>query len=554
MEKLIVSEVLKSQTRRFNEIFDEISQDYTYFVDELSKDHEDDVFWWTTTFASRNPNLSETQKKIAIVLLVLETIEREGSSCVETSDKAIANTLNTWFKKSGTNCIAYLSNNKRELIIGRILRANARITGYILSGLRVKFQMTRLSNKRNDSPTTVGDEYVLIQSYILSSEFESGMHVSRDFYNIESYTNKKIIWYPWLSINNGWNTKKVIKACYKDKARFVLRETYLRIQDYLELYKLSGKCSAFCMEKALFRDVNVAEIVNEDIIISSFSYNTYYGILDYLALRRMSMEKLKFSSIVGWYEGQPSSIGFFMGARRFFSETQTIGYIGLPVDRNWIQLSPSCGQVKNEVVPQRITVIGDAFVETIKRFCGDLCVSIAPAFRMNISSEGNGVTVDRHKVMISLPLSREASKHLMHLINEAELSDYYELYLRNHPDNKGTSVKEYGVLQMKHKYAFRDEGTFAEAVRDCGIVVMYAGSTAGFEAILMGKKVVYYLEEGKIRITGNPAEWRGVYCYEIFEPSDLGNALDALSRDSLASDIKIEQYISYNSSVLKEFV
>ena len=45
-------------TKRINELFDEYSDKYTEFVDDLSEKHNRCEFWWVTVFASRNIYLS----------------------------------------------------------------------------------------------------------------------------------------------------------------------------------------------------------------------------------------------------------------------------------------------------------------------------------------------------------------------------------------------------------------------------------------------------------------------------------------------------------------
>ncbi len=551
MEVLNTTELLKNKTKRFIEIFEELTDEYTQFVDSLSEGREGDVFWWTTNFASRNTSLSLAQQRVAFVLLILEELSYNNDiRSVQVSEYCIGEVLRRYFFSNRVKCEISGFDSPKLGSVGWSVSSTCKILRFVVNNLRTKCALLYFGKRRKQVISEINKNDILIHSYILNSEFESGRFISKDFDSIDKYLSDKIIWYPCLVNNNGWPIKKIVKICSEDKNTFIFRELWISIFDCFKVFGLLHRYFSFYYKRVVFQNIDIAPIVNEDISSSARSFNTYYGILDFYAVMKMKKKGIVFSKVIDWYEGQPSSLGFMMAIRELYKNARTVGYTGYPIDEKWIQMAPSVEQIKQRVVPDSITVIGEAYVKLIKKYYSNYYVAIVPGFRYKVV-HNHGLAGGKKQILLSLPYSIQSSRFLLNFINEVKLLCHYDIVIRNHPDNREMTIEKYGLSNAKFRYSYYNKGSYAEAVEDCGAVIMYNDSMAGMEAILMGKKVIYVMERGVIGYTGNPREWKNRYYYEVYEPGEVERIIDRLFDEDSSIGLETEYYLNRNYSNVK---
>ncbi len=528
MAILYLSELISSRTQRYNELFLELSDDYTMFVDSLSVKRDGDEYWWTTHFASRCALLSYSLKEISQLFLLFEVLDENKAIDAIVVDKwTIGRVIQRYLEKNGNQKIRVISpvHKTDYLKVFRFLKC---VMLFCRERRTIQKRIIRNQKNRRGKINCSLDHSVLIQTDVFSSNFQTGKFVARDFYNIEEYINIPLVYYPYLYINSDMDMKQLVDTCFSDNTRFIFREEYLKLCDYSALFCILWKYHKYRVKDVLFRGIDITEIINDDIAQSAFSTNTYYGIMDYRALKRMKMCGIEMQSLVGWYEGQPSSLGFFMGARKFYPEIDCVGYTGYPIDKTWIQLSPSCEEIRQRIVPKRITVIGDYYARIVKKYCSNYDSCVAPAFRLN--SYYSQDKVDRsdssNHILVVLPYDRSSCVYCLEMLSHIRIPQGYDIMIRNHPVHKGTTPNEYGVSFDEIEYNIVDEGPLIEVARQCGPVIMPAMSTSGLELILSGKLLIYIMTKGEINMTGTPSEWKDIFYYEVYECEQLQNTVD----------------------------
>ncbi len=524
---LDITEMNTRQIQRYNELFFEIKDEYTLTVDRLSKGMQNNIFWWTTVFASRNINLSRAQKQIALGLLVIEEI----NSCprierVIVDSPAVACTLNTYFAKGGIECCAE-AKEKVDNCFFRKLRAYKSAFVFLIGELQIRHYVRSL--KKNATNDNIRKAEALIQTHVFSSCFSSVYYTARDFCDLEKYLdNKDVAIFPFLFLNDKMSIKQLIKLCIADKTKFVFREEYLKLIDYFSVFKAVIFYYRLANRNVDIRGIDVSEIVKYDIESSAQSGNSFYGLLDYCAIKRMAEKKHRFKSFIGWYEGQPSSLGMFMSVRKFFAGSKTVGYVGYPVDETWIQCAPSMEQSRQCVTPEFMAVCGEYYESRIARYQPSLKVEVAPAFRLQSIYSNISENTKENSILVALPYYIDKASQLLSLLNESQIEHYDGFVIRNHPANKGMKLVDYGFHTFAHKCVIDDSGLLGDALSIYGLVVMPGTSTSVIEAVIKGTKVIVVSSQFELANRSIPAEWENRYYYEAKDSTELNRIIKSI--------------------------
>ncbi len=513
-------------TRILNQIYDKYSEEYTEFIDELSRRYENRPFWWSTSLASRNPFASKTYEKICKVLLAIKVLDMdEGINKIIIEDKAVKAVLFRYMQTTGTYRKIELEAEEKKYNVSIKEYAYA----YMIK-LKEMWQLGCLIRKKSSRKQEVKNKkIVLIETDVFSSCFDSGEYQARDFKNILDYTEEKIYFFPYLFLNNEMSMEELIRYMNQsEKYKFLFRENYLKNMDYVKALAFIGWCRKFCKTQKTFRGIDITEIVHEDIAESLRSRNCIYAILNYFCMRRMAKAGVNIKSLLGWYEGQPSSQGIFMGYRKYYKGGRTIGCIGFPISRNWLCLSPSKEQQRQRVTPEEIGVIGGVFEEIPKRFDPTVKTSIVPAFRLQgVFRDGVECFCESTGCILAvLPYFVESAKTILeglHCMQNSLAALNRTVLLKNHPTKADWTLESYGVTEFQMPYRFVT-GSMDEVVRQTDIVVTGA-STSSYEVVLYGKPVIIVSQPAEILMLYGPLEWIGHKYLVAYNAEDIKNAV-----------------------------
>ncbi|MCM1038212.1 MAG: hypothetical protein NC434_02735 [Ruminococcus sp.] len=535
-----------NSTKRMNEIFDIYSKAYTQFVDELSDVWGKEVFWWVNQFSSRNIFLSAAYKQICITILAIEMIEKgQEIKKIKVPAKEIEITLKRYIKRKNYKIkieVEHSHNIDKYIFINGIIRNFINITEQV----RLR-NIVRKQTKR-ESPLLSG-ESILIETDVFSTCFSTGEYKARDFADILNFTEEKIFFLPYLFLNSDMTIKELIRCMVESKQyKFIYRENYLKLFDYIKATVFPFYCRKYCKSAKVFQGIDVTEIVNADIMQSLHSKNSLYGILNYYFIQRIKNKNIDIKSLIGWYEGQPSSLGLFMSFRQNYIDKNSVGYAAYPLDARWLQIAPSYMQQKYKVVPQKIGVAAQIFEKVVKQFSDTVKTIIVPSFRMQriYEQKVNNGTRKQKRILVALPYFPETAYRILKVLSE--LKDFLEkrqlkILLKNHPTKATYTLNDYGYNELEIEYEFIN-GDFDSIVQMVDVVLTCA-STTTYETVLSGKNVIIISLSSEIVLTYLPSEWEGKRYIVAHDTEDIMRAIEIFVEKSCeALDLSDHRYLT----------
>lgn len=516
---------------------------YTAFVDELSREKEGDVYWWTTSFASRDFAVSHARQKIALFLLAMECVKADPQlKEILVNDAGLQDALQ---KALGQTKIAVHLTGKEEKKRSCFAAAKS-IRSFIRYRLRCKKALSSVGG-HHTTKTIQEEPHRLLQTYVEPGDYRDGRFASRYFPGLSEYIDQKVTILPYFGKTEWSDLQALCRHCCEDlEFDYLFRELHLRVADYLKLYGIFRHYRSYLREKKVFRGFDVTEIVNEDLRSSAESFTTYYGIVDFHLFRRLKQASYPIRSFLSWYEAQPCSMGAFLGIRRFYAAVKNTGYISIPIDPTDCRFAPSKEQVRQKVTPERLSVIGSYYQKGLTRYARAETL-IGPALRIQgiyEEQEGSHPEHDRKQILLVLPYFTDQAARLLAAVNEMTNAEGMAFVIRNHPDHKGMELSDYGCRDFRFAYSF-SAGSFLQAATQADVVVIMNAS-AGFESVLLGRPVLCFAEPGEINFTHMPKEWAGTLYQTAYDAEELREGLQLLLEQTAAHpDIAArEQYLA----------
>jgi hypothetical protein len=477
-------------TRLFNQIAIDIRKPFIDIFGSISRQNEDSLDWWVSSPASRNTLASPLFHYCCCIALLQELIRaNEHFTEIITDSRAFKKILEDYLAKQGVNARVILALLPVKQRLKEFVRPIYTIFGLPLRPSLLFFaaKLTRSLRKLLPSnPLTLIDTFVMA-GYIEKDRYYPGV------LDALSEDEKQHVWFvPHLYGFRPWQFLKVIKLLRKSERNFLLKDDFLKFRDYWCLWqhlfrvrKLQIKSSSFC-------GVNISSLVREELTSFRGISSSYIPLLNYCFAKRLKQAGIKLKLVIDWFENQNLDRGWNAGFRCFFSEIKTIGYQGFIVSAHYLCMYPTDTEKDSRVIPHKVAVIGRGLVQSARRFCPELDVCVAPAFRFqHVWQERNYFPAENvYTILVALPIVISDAVCILKLLAHAddEGTDSVHFWIKPHPTVSQTQIQEAFGAAWPEQFEFVD-GDFNDCVEKSNLLISSA-SSACMETLAKGIPVI----------------------------------------------------------------
>jgi len=337
----------------------------------------------------------------------------------------------------------------------------------------------------------------LIDIFLINSMFKDGVFNDRYYdgiaLKIPNEEKKTLYFVPTFFINK--NINKLIHICDVSKENFLYKFDLLLFRDYLFALLSPFRIKKINFKKFEFNDYNIGPILKNDFYRNISNESSFEGILNYLFFKRLKEYGLRLSIIVNWFENQVVDRGFNKGVGDYFPWVRSVGYQGFITSFNlYFHFQPSQLEYKTGVIPNQIAVIGEGLKKNIKRYCPQLEVITAPAFRYskiyNQNCSENQILTHQNTVLVSLPANLCESREIISLLIKVEKTGLFEnvwINIISHPSMDISLLrKSIGTISDKFKFL---SYPFSDLINKSDLLVSSTSSTC-VEALAYGVPVI----------------------------------------------------------------
>lgn len=547
------------QSIRFNQVAADIRIAYNDAIAGLARAYPKDLAWQLSSLTSRHSNLSFTFLRCCQLALVQDYLMRGVRiGHVVTDSRAMQQVLVKYLGTKGAGVRVIVKRSLQAWLIQRL-----RPWKYLLSVMLHTFAQGLCARVTRPRPSPERPPLTLLDCFVLPGSFSDGVVYQDRYYpGVLDYLRdpeKERTFYLPTFVGVGLLAYGgLYRKIRRPENRFLLREDYLCLKDYVSAFGAMGRVSALTRAlpsgKHQFLGFDLAPLLLEEIAQTRTNGSSFLAFLNYRLAQRLSERRVSVRLVVDWNENQVIDKGFVKGFHDFHPGTPVIGYRGFIVDPGFhIYLHPTRAEIEAGFIPDELRVIGEGLVPRIKEFAPELTVKSAPAFRFSElwgERSTSGVSQNSY-VLVALPIHRESMQGILSLIDRAlenPALQKIDLALKPHPIYDEKQVRRMFPGPWR-KNLFFVSGDFNECLDRATVLIGNYSSTC-VEALARGIPTV--VVGGQSGFTHNPVPpeipksiW--ALCYQADELTD------AVTRFFHRSPEEIESYRRLGESIRERY-
>lgn len=438
MEVLNFDKLPVKYVKLLNEITDEIKDDFHELVERIHNSTDGSIDWVVNSLLSRSNYLSTVFINLAYVELTKKVLKKESLSKIIVQNSAQKMVLKSYVNQVKYEIEVYNSESIERRVKNKLFPYKSFVQNIYESLLQIKLK----DRKRKKSVVKING-LTLIDTFFIPSMFNNGKYTDRYYSGLIDYLTEEqkqdIFFQPTILIRK--KLKEILQISEIAREQFLFQFDFLQVRDYL--YALLGplRIKRKDFSKFTFRGMDVSPILKTDFYKNISNNSSFNGILKYLLFKRLKQNNIKLRFVVNWFENQVIDRGFNKGVKVFYPNVPIVGYQGFIVSQKFnFHLQPTKIEFVNKVIPDKIAVVGRGLVDGVKKYCPELQVVCAPAFRFDYIHR-NKLKIEHNqnsliKVLVALPITVSDSvdiiRLVMSIINE-EVFSSIEFIIKPHP-------------------------------------------------------------------------------------------------------------------------
>jgi hypothetical protein len=485
------------------------------------------------------------------IALLRELIrKKEPISEIITDSRAFKKIIEEYLSVQGINVKVTLARLSVKQRLKELVRPIYAIFGLSLRYLLLFFEARQTRSLRRHLPS---EPLTLIDTFVMAGYIEKDRYYP-GLLNALSEKEKHHVWFvPHLYGFRPWQFLQVIKRLRKSERNFLLKDDFLKFGDYWCLRRHLFQVRKLQIKPSFFCGVDVSPLVREELTGFRGVSSSYTPLLNYCFAKRLREADVKLRLVIDWFENQNIDRGWNTGFRRFFPKAETVGYQGFIVSPHYLCMYPTKEEKDNKVIPHKVAVIGMGLVQSACKFCSDLDVCVAPAFRFQHVWQKRKYLPDEkiYTILVALPIAISEAVYILKLLVPAanETADGVRFWIKPHPATSEAQIKAaYGVTEAK-QFKFVS-GDFKNYVEKSNLLIMSGASSTCMETLAKGIPVI--IVGSRHGLTHNPIPetitsdiWR--LCYN---PQEITDAIQFYQTRSLE---KIKEHEEAGKRIRKEY-
>jgi hypothetical protein len=531
-------------SRSVDEIAEEIRRKYVDYIVEIGRKNEKNIDWWMLNFVSRNTFISNLFRNFCFLVLLDRKLR---SGCVFNEvvvDSLALKKVIEKYKSDHHFKVTYKGKSTTYISLKRIY-SYLKIASHFFI-----MWMSKQSPGTYQKNIPLDNKIILIDTFVLTKSFDDGSYRDHYYPTLFKYINSSDKDYIYFvpSYYGTKNYKRLLKKIRKSDQKFLLKEDYLRITDYIFALLYFLRIRRMKILNKEFMGFNVSPLIKEEILDDSVSKSALQGLVNYRFSRRLKEREIKIKLVINWFENQTIDHGFNFGFRKNYPSAHLIGYQGFQLINNYLSLYPTEQERRCRVIPQVVCVIGKGYIKLARQFCPDLKIKVVPSFRHDWVWSKREFYPNRRKftILITLSMLIKESEELMRIVLEAFRSlshSHYSVQIKLHPTYDKESFKNKWGKLLPEGFEFIEED-FYLCLERSNLLISCTSCTC-FEALARGIPVIVIANNFGLTQLYIPSDvkqdiWR--LCYDSKEVTE------AIKFYNNISDIKLSEYkkIGYN--------
>ena len=450
----LIRDIYFKKKKNLRKIFNE-------WIGEISKPFQNDIDWWVNVIGERN----NFNTHLLHYLCILETLRELKKKNINIKNIEINS-----------------KNLKRIIIEKKFLVKNINIKEVekksflkIISIICYRvyiFILAKVYKKKISSKISIIDYFLVGNS----------LSTKRYYGEFENEIKKKNVYFVPTIVNTDlMNLMSLIKKI-KIKKNFILKESLLNLSYFLRSIFYFLRLNKFNKRYKNIFKYDFTKIILDELRCLR-NYNTIVIALNnYFFFKSLSEKNFRIKTSINWFENTAVDKGWNLGLNRFFEKTNSFGYQGFTCYKDFLCLDPVEHEVKFNLIPKTIVIIGKKYFRPKIEFYRKL--KILQGFAFRFSYLGKNHFENKKFILVSLNLDNKINKDILNIINRSQFLKNKKIVFKIHPALK---FREKELIYKKHTISNKP---FKELIKKSKIFITAGSSSTIVESVCNGVPVI----------------------------------------------------------------
>lgn len=495
MKTIDLDNLSLEQNITINIIVKEIRYDFDNLVNRLAEKHYNNINWIVSSLASRNKYQSALFMRCVYLEFVKMTLNLNPTDTfrIYTSDKTLAVLLKVNFGQNHE----IVSTERLFNLVWRKLRP---IRQYVIAIyiLLLRYLGSRRNIKKyqclKKGEITLVDTFVLNNKSGDDGSIKDGIYKDRYYpgllENLSLNERENIFFLP--TIVGFLNPISIFKKIRKSNYPFIVHDDFLKFNDYIVVLMHPLYVLNLTFSDTYFRGIDLKDIIREERNRNCSDFIGLLGMLYYRFSKRFKENDIKVHLLIEWYENQVMDRGMIKGFHTHYPNCPVHGYQGYIISKDLhIYTQPSQSELLGGAVPDVVFVTGKGLKGSIREFCKQVKVDVAPGFRFDKVNRTRKYYPQENKftILIGLPIGLDDCKEILSMfIAYSYQNKSIDYVIKPHPTWSEDKIKSLFNKDELINFSFV-KGDFHDHVERANLLVSNASSVS-LEALTKGVPVI----------------------------------------------------------------
>ncbi len=502
-----------------------VREGYDQYVGLLAGNNNIKGVGWLLSVVCRNTYISLLHDRFCRLQLLEDRLKEQGCqySVILVDDESMYSPVNQLLQRH--ICLAEIK------VCGKKRRKKFHLFRKLIKNIYICFNNWFWALYFNKEKIKPKGSVVLLDLFLLKNGFNRDLTISDRYYTdlinyLDTDQKKQVYYLPTLSgLRYPYDWFKQFRNIVRSKSNILLKEFWLSWRDYLMAISQSLTLHKSITTIPKWKGIDVSALVKEELFLERGSYAISSSFLLYISFERYKDNEVRISGIIDWFENQVIDRALYLGIRQFYPQVETKGYMGIFPAGYYAGSVPMSYEYRAGILPNELFVVGRKYVESKKKYCQELKVSIAPAFRFqSVMNFHQRVKIHKDKIILAMPMMLEDSKQIIELASRTILPKKYSWIVKIHPAMQYEELVNVMPDKAKNSFIFTDR-TLVDLFQEAHLLVTNASSVA-LEAIIAGVPVA--IVGNRSGATINPLHniIDDIYWSVCYTPKDLVNTIE----------------------------
>lgn len=442
----------------------------------VSKKFKNDLNWWVSMPASRDPYKSQLFRNIIITEILKEKKINRYLDCLILDSKSFEKTL--------------INNKIFDFNKIKIIVKKKKFNSSILKSLTynfIVFFLIKLFIKPNKLKTNQKINIFDTYSDHRELKYSSAYHILKK--NLKK-NFKQLYFVPTFIINN--NLKSLIKNIFFiSEKNYILKESYISLREFIIVFFQSILKKKNNHQFIHFKNTDYSKLINEELASRKEFYSEFQSRLNFLFVKKLNLNNIKIKKIIIRFENQATDKAWSLAIKNFFPKTIIVGYQDFMYYPQLPHQSPTYFEEKGQVLPNYLVVTGKIFKKPRLEFYKNKKILIGPTlnnqkiFKLKI----------KRKYNFKFVLALSGIKKL-----DIKMCDWIFFVLSKNKNLK-VAIKPHPTLPLSsfikrlpenlNKQIFISQNNAYKLLEETEILISSGPTGISLESLLFGCKVFY---------------------------------------------------------------